>query len=93
MLTETPLMFTIVIKLTIDILNNVRLDSTLANVVLWGVANLTSSPNSGQFGVGLSWLCGLPPEETRSMRGKRFTEEQITYALRRAEGGTTSPLF
>jgi hypothetical protein len=24
----------------------------------------------------------------RTMKGKRFTDEQITYALRQAEGGT-----
>jgi hypothetical protein len=30
----------------------------------------------------------VTPERAGSMKGKRFTEEQITYALRQAEGGT-----
>ena len=51
---------------------------------------LTLSLISGRFRSGLNWFLTSPlTSVARTTKGKRFTDEQITYALRQAEGGTS----
>lgn len=52
--------------------------------------DVTSPPNFGLFktGVKVAFSAGPPGPEGEAMKGPRFSEEQIAYALRLAESGT-----
>jgi len=54
-----------------------------------GVGNLLMSPRfRRQIGTGLSWLPKSSNREKRTMKKSKFSDEQITYALRQVDSGT-----